>query len=50
MLIETVAGRNYTAAEIQGWLTDIGYRDIAVVRFEAAGANGVVMGYKPSDV
>ena len=46
MLIETVGGRNYTASEIQGWLKEIGFTDIRVVEFEAAGANGVVVGYK----
>jgi hypothetical protein len=46
MLIETVGGRNYTAAEMQGWLKDIGFRDCRVVRFEAAGANGAIVGYK----
>ena len=47
LLIETVGGRNYTAAELRAWLEDIGYRDVRVVCFEAAGANGVVIGYKP---
>jgi 3-hydroxy-5-methyl-1-naphthoate 3-O-methyltransferase len=47
MLIETVGGRNYTAAELRSWLADIGYRNIRVVSFEAAGANGAVIGEKP---
>jgi len=47
MLIETVDGRNYTAAELSGWLENIGYNNIRVVWFEAAGANGAVIGYKP---
>lgn len=47
MLIETVGGRNYTAAELRAWLEDIEYRDVRVVWFEAAGANGAVIGYKP---
>ena len=47
MLIETVGGRNYTANEVRVWLEDIGYRDVHVVWFEAAGANGAVIGYKP---
>jgi 3-hydroxy-5-methyl-1-naphthoate 3-O-methyltransferase len=47
MLIETVGGRNYTAAELRGWLQDIGYQNIRVVSFEAAGANGAVIGEKP---
>jgi len=28
MLIETVGGRNYTAAELQAWLQDIGSRGV----------------------
>jgi len=47
MLIETVGGRNYTAAELRTWLEDIGYCDVHTVRFEAAGANGAVIGRKP---
>jgi 3-hydroxy-5-methyl-1-naphthoate 3-O-methyltransferase len=45
-LIET-EGRNYTAAEYRGWLTDAGFVDPQVVRFEAPGANGVVTAHKP---
>ena len=47
MLIETVGGRNYTAAELRAWLEDIGYCDVRTVWFEAAGANGAVIGHKP---
>lgn len=47
MLIETVGGRNYTAAEYRAWLEDIGFREVLVTWFEAAGANGAVIGYKP---
>jgi 3-hydroxy-5-methyl-1-naphthoate 3-O-methyltransferase len=47
MLIETVGGRNYTPAEYRAWLEDIGFREVRVVWFEAAGANGAVIGYKP---
>jgi 3-hydroxy-5-methyl-1-naphthoate 3-O-methyltransferase len=46
MLIETVGGRNYTAAELRAWLGDVGYHNVEVVWFEAAGANGAVIGYK----
>ena len=46
MLIETVGGRNYTPAEYQAWLSDVGFREVRVVWFEAAGANGAVIGYK----
>ena len=47
MLIETVGGRNYTSAEYRVWLEDIWFREVRVVWFEAAGANGAVIGYKP---
>ena len=46
MLIETLGGRNYTPSEYRGWLKDIGFRDVQVIWFEAAGANGAVIGYK----
>jgi 3-hydroxy-5-methyl-1-naphthoate 3-O-methyltransferase len=46
MLIET-EGRNYTAAEYRAWLSETGFRDIHTLWFEAAGANGVVVGRKP---
>jgi 3-hydroxy-5-methyl-1-naphthoate 3-O-methyltransferase len=46
MLIETVGGRNYTAVEYRAWLEEIGFRDIQTVNFEAAGANGAVIGHK----
>lgn len=48
MLIETVGGRNYTPAEYRAWLSDAGFHEIRVVWFEAAGANGAVIGYKPA--
>jgi len=46
MLIETLRGRNYTPSEYCGWLEAIGFRDVQVIWFEAAGANGAVIGYK----
>ena len=46
MLIET-EGRNYTPSEYTAWLTELGFRDVQTVWFEAAGANGAVLGYKP---
>ncbi len=46
MLVET-EGRNYTAAEYTAWLADLGAQDTRVVWFEAAGANGAVIGRKP---
>ena len=45
MLVET-EGRNYTPAEYGAWLSDLGCRDIGTVWFEAAGANGAVIGRK----
>ncbi|NYE72423.1 methyltransferase [Microlunatus parietis] len=47
MLIETAGGRNYTPAEYGSWLGDLGFRDVSTVWFEAAGANGAVIGTKP---
>ena len=46
MLIETTEGRNYTPAEYGAWLGELGFRDVRTVWFEAAGANGAVIGYK----
>jgi len=47
MLIETVGGRNYTAAEYAAWLDETGFDRLRTVRFEAAGANGALLAYKP---
>jgi len=46
MLVET-EGRNYTPAEYAAWLGDLGFHDVRTVWFEAAGANGAVIGRKP---
>jgi hypothetical protein len=46
MLVET-EGRNYTPAEYGAWLGDLGFHDVRTVWFEAAGANGAVIGRKP---
>ncbi|AGZ40014.1 O-methyltransferase family protein [Actinoplanes friuliensis DSM 7358] len=46
MLVETVGGRNYSDAEYAGWLTGAGFTQIRTVRFDAPGANGVVLGIK----
>jgi precorrin-6B methylase 2 len=46
MLVET-EGRNYTPAEYRTWLSELGFQDICTVWFEAAGANGAVIGRKP---
>ncbi|WP_405983596.1 methyltransferase [Streptomyces sp. NBC_00872] len=39
-------GRNYTAAEYADWLRDAGCVRVRTVRFDAPGANGVVIGEK----
>ena len=46
MLVET-EGRNYTPTEYCAWLGDLGFQDVHPVWFEAAGANGAVIGRKP---
>jgi hypothetical protein len=46
MLVET-EGRNYTPAEYGAWLGDLGFQDVRTVWFQAAGANGAVIGRKP---
>jgi len=46
MLVETW-GRNYTIGEYRTWLENTGFHDIRTVRFDAPGANGVVIGTKP---
>jgi predicted O-methyltransferase YrrM len=46
MLVET-EGRNYTAAEYTTWLKDLDFHNVRTVRFDAAGANGAVIGAKP---
>lgn len=43
MLVET-EGRNYTPTEYGAWLGDQGFQHLRTVWFEAAGANGAVMG------
>ncbi|HEX5203091.1 MAG TPA: methyltransferase [Actinoplanes sp.] len=45
MLVET-EGRNYTPAEYHAWLREAGFEDVRTVWFEAAGANGAVIGRK----
>ncbi len=47
MLAETVGGRNYSDAGYADWLTGAGFTEIRTVRFDAPGANGVVLGVKP---
>lgn len=45
MLIETW-GRNYTAKEYATWLREAGFVGIETRRFDAPGANGLVIGYR----
>jgi hypothetical protein len=47
MLVETLGGRNYTAAEYEQWLHATGFVDVRTVTFEAPGANGAVLARKP---
>jgi SAM-dependent methyltransferase len=46
MLIETRGGRNYTASEYTTWLKETGFSHVETVMFEAAGANGAIVGTK----
>ncbi|KPI07732.1 O-methyltransferase family 2 [Actinobacteria bacterium OV450] len=45
MLVETEDGKNYSGAECGQWLLDVGFARVEIVPFEAAGANGVVIGH-----
>jgi precorrin-6B methylase 2 len=47
MIVETRAGRNYSESEYAGWLVDSGFVEPRTVRFEAPGANAVVIARKP---
>jgi hypothetical protein len=46
MLVETEGGRNYSETELTTWFEEAGFTDVRVRRFEAAGANGAVIGKK----
>ncbi|MFJ8582926.1 methyltransferase [Micromonospora sp. NPDC093277] len=46
MLVETRGGKNYSETEYQTWLAEAGFARSELVRFEAAGANGVVVAHK----
>ncbi|TDC91328.1 methyltransferase domain-containing protein [Saccharopolyspora aridisoli] len=48
MLVSHAGGQNYSEAEYRDWLSDAGFVDIDVVRFDAAGADGAVVGRKPA--
>jgi 3-hydroxy-5-methyl-1-naphthoate 3-O-methyltransferase len=47
MLVETVAGRNYSQTEYARWLSDAGFADVRTISFDAPGANGVVVARRP---
>ncbi|WP_255724409.1 acetylserotonin O-methyltransferase [Frankia sp. Cj3] len=47
MLVGLPGGENYAESEYRGWLEDAGFTDVPVLRFDAAGANGAVVGRKP---
>jgi hypothetical protein len=46
MLVED-EGRNYTAAEYEGWLSEAGFRNAHRIPLEVPGANGVIIADKP---
>lgn len=46
MLVAQVGGQNYAETEYCSWLTDAGFVDLEILRFEAAGANGAVVARK----
>ncbi|TWF93877.1 methyltransferase [Saccharopolyspora dendranthemae] len=48
MLVSHPGGQNYSEAEYRDWLSGAGFVDIDVVRFDAAGADGAVIGRKPA--
>jgi 2-polyprenyl-3-methyl-5-hydroxy-6-metoxy-1,4-benzoquinol methylase len=47
MVVETRGGKNYSETEYVTWLTDVGFGEQRVIRFDTAGANGVVVARKP---
>jgi SAM-dependent methyltransferase len=47
MLVDTAGGRNYSEVDYTAWLTDAGFTDVDIVRFDAPGANGAVVARKP---
>ncbi|GAA2598858.1 methyltransferase [Streptomyces axinellae] len=46
MIVETEGGKNYSETEYQDWLTDAGFEEPRVIRFDTAGANGAVVARK----
>jgi SAM-dependent methyltransferase len=47
MLVGLPGGENYAESEYRGWLGEAGFTDVHIIRFDAAGANGAVVGRKP---
>ncbi|MFD5558814.1 methyltransferase [Streptomyces sp. NPDC127068] len=43
MVAETQGGRNYSESQYLAWLTDAGFTEPRVIRFDAPGANGAVV-------
>jgi SAM-dependent methyltransferase len=46
MLVGQLEGKNYAETEYLSWLSDAGFTGLDIVRFESAGANGVVIARK----
>jgi len=47
MLVNTPAGRTYTAREIGGWLKKAGFRNVRKLPMEMPREAGIVCGRKP---
>jgi SAM-dependent methyltransferase len=47
MMLVHDGGQNYSETEYLTWLSDQGFVDLDILRFDAAGANGAVVGRKP---
>ncbi|MFI7104264.1 methyltransferase [Streptomyces sp. NPDC050161] len=46
MIVELEGGRNYSETEYLSWLSDAGFTQPRILRFDAAGANGAVIATK----
>lgn len=49
MLVAQTGGKNYSETEYTDWLTDAGFVDIKIIRFQSGAANGAVIARKPLD-
>ncbi|MFI9508573.1 methyltransferase [Nocardia sp. NPDC052566] len=47
MLVETVGGKNYSAGEYIGWLTDSGFGDIRTIPCQSVTTNRIILAFKP---